>query len=75
MLQTKELLEDGWQIGTIAKSIKVHEFRVKKAANFVRRYSVKTLKENLKAAYNTDVQIKRGLLDSRLALELLIAKI
>lgn len=75
MLQTKELLDDGMNISAVAKKIKVHEFRVKKAANFVKRYSVKTLKENLKAAYNTDIQIKRGILDKRLALEILIAKI
>ena len=75
MLETKELLEDGWTVESIAKTTKIHQFRIKKAANFVRKYDVKTLKENLRAAYNTDVQIKRGILDSRLALELLIAKI
>ena len=75
MLQTKELMEEGMAISTIAKKIKVHEFRVKKAANFVKKYSVKTLKDDLKAAYNTDIQIKRGILDKRLALEILIAKI
>ena len=75
MLMTKELLEDGWTISTIAKHTRIHEFRIKKAANFCKKYSVNVLKDNLKAAYNTDVQIKRGILDSRLALELLIAKI
>lgn len=75
MLQTKELIGDGMAISTVAKKIKVHEFRVKKAANFVKKYSVKTLKDDLKAAYNTDMQIKRGILDKRLALEILIAKI
>ena len=75
MLETKELLVDGWTLDNIAKVTKIHQFRIKKAANFVKKYDIKTLKENLKAAYNTDVQIKRGILDSRLALELLIAKI
>lgn len=75
MLQTKELAEDGCQLGEIKRIIKVHEYRVRKSMDFVRKYSVKELKRILKNAYATDSKIKTGLLDSHLALEMLIAEI
>lgn len=75
MLQTKELMENGWQVQSIAKKIKIHEFRVKKAANYCRRFTAGELEHALKEAFDADIKIKRGILDGRLALEMLIAGI
>lgn len=75
MLQSKELAEDGNQLSDMKKAIKVHEFRIKKALNFARKYSTKDLKRMLKLAYATDGKIKMGILEGNLALEMLIAEI
>ncbi|MEG0291691.1 MAG: DNA polymerase III subunit delta [Anaerovoracaceae bacterium] len=74
MLEVKELVEDGKQLVEIQRLLKVHEFRIKKAMNFSRRYHIKSLKRTLFNAYGVDEKIKTGLLDGKLALELVIAE-
>ncbi len=75
MLQTKELMEHGCQLKEIKQNIKVHEFRIKKSMSFVKKYSEKSLKRILKNAYATDGKIKMGILETNMALEMLIAEI
>ena len=75
MVQSKEMAENGCQITEIQKTLKVHEFRVKKALNFARRYTSRDLKKMLVKAYSTDSKIKMGILESSMALEMLIAEI
>ena len=75
MLQVKELMEEGMRYTQIANKIKVHEFRTKKAAGFCQSFSVRELRRVLKNAYETDFRIKSGVLEAKLALEMLIAEI
>jgi DNA polymerase-3 subunit delta len=53
----------------------IHEFRIKKAASFAEKYSLQSLRQILQRAYEIDKNIKTGLLESSLALELFIAGI
>lgn len=75
MLQSKQLAENGVQVAEIQKITKIHQFRVQKALNFTRRYSSRDIKKMLIKAYDTDGKIKRGILSSKMALEMLIAEI
>ncbi len=75
MLQTKELALDGKSLAQMKTAINVHEYRIKKSLDFVRQFTVNDLKRILKNAYQTDSQIKTGILDAHLALEMLIAQV
>lgn len=75
MLQTKELALDGKSLAQMKTAINVHEYRIKKSLDFVRQFTVNDLKRILKNAYRTDSQIKTGILDAHLALEMLIAQV
>ena len=72
MLIVKELMEKGHGKDDNRKMTKLHPFRIKKCIGVTRNYHSETLKKMLILAYETDIRIKRGLLDSRTALELLI---
>ena len=75
MLQVKELMEEGKNQKQIQGFLKIHEFRVKKAASFCNRYSASDLRKILVKAYEIDKNIKTGLLNDKLAMEMFIAQI
>lgn len=75
MLEVKELREEGRNLVEISKILKIHEFRIKKAIAFCDKFSLNKIKETLTNIYQTDRMIKSGELDSKLALEIFIAKI
>lgn len=76
ILAVKELKGHGKTLDQIKVDLKgVHEFRIKKASMFAERYTVSHLKYVLRKAYEVDKNIKTGLLDSSLALEMLIAAV
>ncbi|MBQ9931648.1 MAG: DNA polymerase III subunit delta [Firmicutes bacterium] len=75
MLCVKEMEADGLTIGEMASRLGAHEFRVKKALQMSNRCTLKALRSNLSRAYRVDEDIKTGFLDSRLAMEMLIAEI
>lgn len=75
MLQVKELIEEGKNQKQIQGFLKIHEFRVKKAASFCNRYSASDLRKILVKAYEIDKNIKTGLLNDKLAMEMFIAQI
>ena len=75
ILEVKELREAGLGKDEIVKTLAAHEFRVRKALGFADKYSVPALRSILIAAYNTDKNIKSGLITQDLALEMLIASI
>jgi len=75
MLEVKELQKDGAGNAAMKKQLGVHEFRIKKAAAFSEHYSVDELKKMFFEAIKVDNEIKSGLLDKNLALELMIARI
>ena len=67
--------DEGMGLSQIQKALGVHEFRVKKALGVTEKYSAAGLKKILSKAYEIDGNIKTGLLDQTLALELFIAEI
>jgi DNA polymerase-3 subunit delta len=75
MLEVKEGLDAGLRAKALARAVGAHEFRVQKAAKFAASYSEKELRRILINAFETDARIKSGLLDDKLALEMLIAEI
>lgn len=75
LLSVKELREDGADLSAMQKKLGGSEYRIRKMIPYTAKYSAQKLKKTLSAIYETDRQIKTGLLDSRTALELFIAGI
>ena len=67
--------EEGLKPPQMQKILGVHEFRIKKAMSVTEKYSREGLKRILSKAYEIDGNIKNGLLEQTLALELFIAEI
>lgn len=74
-LDVKELREQGYLPADIVKTLGIHEFRVKKALSIGEKYTTASLRKTLTRAYETDRNIKTGLIGQNLALEMLIATI
>ncbi len=55
--------------------MKIHEFRIKKAIQAADRFTKTKLKEILVQLYEIDRNIKTGVLEQNLALELLVGRI
>ncbi len=75
ILEVKELRHEGKNLAQMSSILKAHEFRIKKAMGFAERYSVDSLKRILKAAYAVDRNLKQGLLEKDLCLEMFIASL
>ena len=75
ILMTKELSEEGRSFDEMKALIDIHEFRIRRAMPIAGRYSLIQLRKGLSRAFEVDKNIKRGILDARMALELLIASI
>ena len=75
ILSVKEMREEGKSFLEMKEILGIHEFRIKKAATFAEKYSVSHLRKILRKTYEIDKNIKTGLLESSLALELFIAEI
>ena len=75
MLSAREMREEGHSAAVIQKTLGVHEFRLKKALQCSEAYSVERLKKILWNAYQVDKNIKTGLLEQTLALEMFVAEI
>ena len=75
ILSVKEMREEGKTFAEMKDILNIHEFRIKKAASFAERYTLPHLRKILQKTYEIDKNIKTGLLDSSLALELFIAEI
>lgn len=75
MLSVKQMRENGMNPSEITRKLGASEYRIKKLMPHVNRYSVDKLKKALSSAYEMDRNIKTGLLDQQLALELFAAGI
>lgn len=75
MLSVKQLREDGLDLHSIHKKLGGSEYRIKKMIPYTNKFSVAKLKETLSGIYEVDRNIKTGLLDSQMALEMFIARI
>ena len=75
ILSVKEMKEDGRSFAEMKELLGIHEFRIKKAAMFAEKHTVASLRKILQKAYEIDKNIKTGLLESSLALELFFSEI
>jgi len=75
ILSVKEMKEEGKSFSEMKDTLGIHEFRIKKSAGFAEKYTLAHLRKILQKAYEIDKNIKTGLLESSLALELFIAEI
>jgi DNA polymerase-3 subunit delta len=73
ILMVKEMGEDGYVREDMAKEIGVHPYRVKLAGDLSHKYSKEKLRKMLGRCFQVDGNIKKGLLEDRLAMEMLIA--
>lgn len=74
MYQSKQLLKKGLSEKDIASTLKIHPYRVKLAIQNSRNYDSKILLRYLSELAEMDINIKSGLVDKNLALELFILK-
>lgn len=75
ILEVKEFKQDGMNLAAITGTMKMHEFRIKKAMAFADKFTVEKLKSVLSQLYEIDRNIKTGALEQNLALELLVGRI
>ena len=75
LLEAKEFKEDAMSLQEMAKTMKVNEFRLKKALQTEVKFTKAKLRDILSQLYEIDRNIKTGALDGNLALELLVGKI
>ena len=72
MYQAKIMNESGYSEKDIATELGEHPYRVKLAIMKARNYSDKSLLDNLKKLGEINLNAKKGLVDSAVALELFI---
>jgi len=75
ILEVKEMKEEGKLLSQMQSILNIHEFRIKKAASVTDAYSVSRLKDILKNIYQVEKNIKTGLMDQVLALEVMLSEI
>lgn len=75
ILEVKEFKQDGMGSGEITSKLKINEFRIKKAMQFADKFTVEKLRSILSQLYETDRNIKTGMLEQNLAMELLVGRI
>lgn len=75
MLEVKELSEETRNTQMMADTLKMNHYRVKKALSFADRFEKKKLADILSQLYEIDRNIKTGMMEQNLALELLIGRI
>lgn len=75
MLSVRQLRDDGLDLSAMHKKLGGSEYRIKKMIPYANKYSVGKLKSTLSGIYEVDRNIKTGLLDGQMALEMFIASI
>ncbi len=74
MYQSKQLLKKGLSEKDIAGTLKIHPYRVKLAIQNSRQYDSNILLQYISELADMDINIKSGLIDKNIALELFILK-
>lgn len=75
MLDIKELLDKGRSLASIEKVLEVNGYRLKKAVPTVQKYSSKDLRNLLKKLFAMEQNIKSGLIDQNMAMEIFIGEL
>lgn len=73
IFMVKEMKEEGYALHDIKNQTKAHEYRIKIASQISGRFSLEQLRKTLCSCFDVDKNVKSGLMDEKLALELLIA--
>ena len=73
MVETAERRAEGQDLAFIAKETGINEYRLRKAASAAAKRTVPQLRADLDAAYQMEKDIKNGVMDARLCIELFIA--
>ncbi len=73
MLLVNEMRADGLATSAMHERTGIHEFRIKKSLPLAQRYTASRLRHILMKAYEVDRNIKSGLTEPRIALELFVA--
>jgi len=74
ILEVKELKEEGKTFAQMQSILGIHEFRIKIAAGAADSYSKTKLRDILKKIYQVEKDIKSGVMEPVLALEVLISQ-
>jgi DNA polymerase-3 subunit delta len=75
MYQTKELYKRGYTEKDIASNLDIHPYRIKLALEKSREYESSKLLNYLNELADLDINIKSGLIDKKLGLELFILQL
>jgi len=75
LIKLKDLMERGTPYYDLAKKAKLHPFVVKKSSDQLRNFTLDQLKKIYQYLLKIELGIKKGRLDSRTALDLLVAEI
>ena len=75
LLEVKELSEETRDTQKMADILKINHYRVKKGLSFADRFEKKKIIDILSQLYEVDRNIKTGMIEQNLALELLIGRI
>lgn len=75
LLITKDLRMKGLNTGTIAEKTKQRDFVVKKQVNQASRFSLEELKSAVEQCVKAEADVKMGLMNDRLAVEVLILSV
>ncbi len=73
VLLVNEMRADGLATSAMHERTGIHEFRIKKSLPLAQRYTASRLRHILMKAYEVDRNIKSGLTEPRIALELFVA--
>ena len=73
MMLIRETAELGRPLSFLTSQLKINNYRVRLLSRPAARYSSDQLKEILKKAYEVDRNIKTGVMEAPLALELFVA--
>jgi len=74
LMMAKLLIEKGYGHGTIAQKMKVHSFVAQKLVSQSKNFTLEELKNGLEEGLKVDTDIKKGRIESKLAVEVLIVK-
>ena len=74
LLDIKQLMSMGQGERMIVETLKIHPYAVKKSIPLARKYKESELREMLEEAVRCDEEIKSGLLNDRIAVELLLMR-
>jgi DNA polymerase-3 subunit delta len=75
MLEVKEMKGEGKSSAEIQRVLNVNEYRIKKAASVAGLYSIARIRDILKKLFQVEINIKTGLMDQNLALEVMISEV